>query len=265
MEAVVGVQRRRVAELIVDNGLETARRGSGYRVSTTVVITAGHVVRDARSVLVRFNADLPEEWSSAAVVRFADPGCDLGAVSLEEPDGEQVELSSFGRLGDRPAVVAFEAVGFPRFKLRSDQHTDQGSDPVSRYRDTAHVHGMIASLSNWREGTLELVLDPPARAPEPDRSPWEGMSGAAVWCAGRIVGVVSEHHRRDGLNRLAAVSFRSAFRRLERERWQDLADLLGLPRDPTSLVDVAPRSLADSIGEGYVAQVEDIAPIQLIG
>jgi len=265
MEAVVGVQRRRVAELIVDNGLETARRGSGYRVSTTVVITAGHVVRDARSVLVRFNADLPEEWSSAAVVRFADPGCDLGAVSLEEPDGEQVELSSFGRLGDRPAVVAFEAVGFPRFKLRSDQHTDQGSDPVSRYRDTAHVHGMIASLSNWREGTLELVLDPPARAPEPDRSPWEGMSGAAVWCAGRIVGVVSEHHPGDGLNRLAAVPFGTVYRQLPRRRWLELAGVLGSVNDPSLLPDVAPPTLAEIVDETYAGRIEEIAPLSLEG
>jgi len=40
---------------------------------------------------------------------------------------------------------------------------------------------------------------------------------------------------------------------------------VGLPREPTGLFDVTPPSLADSIGEGYIAQVEDIAPIQLIG
>ncbi len=34
---------------------------------------------------------------------------------------------------------------------------------------------------------------------------------------------------------------------------------------PDGLVDAAPPSLADLIGEGYLAQVEDIAPIQLVG
>ena len=55
-------------------------------------------------------------------------------------------------------------------------------------------------------------------------------------CAGRIVGVISEHHHRDGLNRLAATPFRTACRQLAHNRWQDLADLMGLPRNPTGLV-----------------------------
>jgi hypothetical protein len=41
------------------------------------------------------------------------------------------------------------------------------------------------TLSNWREGTLEITVPPPERDPDPEHSPWEGMSGAAVWCADR--------------------------------------------------------------------------------
>ena len=54
---MAGLDRSRVAELIVDAGLKSARRGSGYLVSSAVVLTAAHVVRGAVSVLVRFNAD----------------------------------------------------------------------------------------------------------------------------------------------------------------------------------------------------------------
>ena len=79
------------------------------------------------------------------------------------------------------------------------------------------------------------MTDPPDRDQDPDHSPWEGISGAAVCCAGRIVGVISEHHHRDGLNRLAATPFRTACRQLAHNRWQDLADLTGLPRNPTGL------------------------------
>ncbi len=81
---------------------------------------------------------------------------------------------------------------------------------MTRYRDSAHLNGTIATLANSKQGTLELVTDPPEQDPDPEHSPWEGMSGAAVWSAGRIVGVVSEHHRGDGLNRLAATPFPTA-------------------------------------------------------
>jgi hypothetical protein len=256
--------RSRIAQLVVDDGLLSARRGSGYLVSPNAVLTAAHVVRGAVSVLVRFNVDLDDEWVSSASVEFADSASELGVVILTNPAASAVGGVQFGRLGERAAVVPYEAVGFPRFKFRKEAPAGDAAG-FTRYRDAAHLHGTIASLANWREGTLELVADPPDRDPDPDHSPWEGMSGAAVWCAGRIVGVVSEHHRSDGLNRLAATPFHTVYRQLGRERWQDLAELVGLPRDPTGLVDVEPPSLADSIGEGYLAQVENIAPSGLIG
>jgi hypothetical protein len=62
----------------------------------------------------------------------------------------------------------------------------------------------VSVLSNRREGTLELAVVAPRGDDEPRRSPWEGMSGAVVWCGGSVIGVVSAHHRSDGLGRLAA-------------------------------------------------------------
>jgi hypothetical protein len=263
-QSVGELERSRVAELIVDRGLPGARRGSGYLVSSAAVLTAAHVVRDASTVVVRFNAERVDEWTSDATVAFADPASDLGAVTLAIPAADPVAQIEFGAFGERAAVLPYWAVGFPRFKLRTQQPAEDGR-PLARYRDAAHLNGRIASLANWRQGTLEMVTDPPERDPDPGHSPWEGMSGAAVWCAGRIVGVVSEHHRSDGLNRLAATPFPTARRQLGMERWAKLAAVIGLPAAAARLVDITPPSLADVIVEGYLAQVEDIAPNQLVG
>ncbi|WP_328524033.1 NACHT domain-containing protein [Kribbella sp. NBC_00359] len=47
-----------------------------------------------------------------------------------------------------------------------------------------------------------VIDDPPARHPDPNRTPWEGMSGAAVFASGHLVGVVGQHHRGEGLGTL---------------------------------------------------------------
>ncbi|MGH3809269.1 MAG: hypothetical protein ACRDRU_22140, partial [Pseudonocardiaceae bacterium] len=69
-------------------------------------------------------------------------------------------------------------------------------------RDSHQAVGSVAVLSNRRKGTLEVTV--PERDPDPATSPWEGMSGAAVWVGDHIVGVIAKHHRSDGLGRLAA-------------------------------------------------------------
>ena len=63
---------------------------------------------------------------------------------------------------------------------------------------------LIDGAVSVRVRTLEVTVPLPERDPDPEVSPWEGMSGAAVWVGDRIVGVIANHHRADGLGRLAA-------------------------------------------------------------
>ena len=68
------------------------RRGSGYRVGEACVLTAGHVVAGpVSSVRVRFDADLPGEWSAGAVGSPANFDDVFAAVGREaaEAVGEQ--------------------------------------------------------------------------------------------------------------------------------------------------------------------------------
>ncbi|MGB8201727.1 MAG: trypsin-like peptidase domain-containing protein [Pseudonocardiaceae bacterium] len=262
------ISRARVAELIVTHAWGR-HRGSGYLVTAEAVLTAAHVVEGALSVEVRFAPDLPGEWSTVAVSWWADSDVDLAVVSISPQPGDQsVSQVRFGRIGDRAAVLAVQAVGFPRWKMR----TYDGTIPVTgdgrlRYRDAHHAVGSVAVLSNWREGTLEVVVAPACAAdPAVEASPWEGMSGAALWVGDRIVGVVSKHHPGDGLARLAATRIDIALDRLDAAQKSALRALLPLlPEHSEQLPDVLPAPHRQLVTTAYHAQLSDIAPEQLLG
>lgn len=227
---MTGPERGRVAELIVAHP-GGRRRGSGYRIAADRVLTAAHVLADAESVVIRFEPGLPGEWTVPATGWSTEPDSDIAYLSIEARRSEKpVTTIHCGRIGDRAAVLAVQAVGFPRWKMRA------GEDGL-RYRDACHLVGSVPVLSNWREGTLDVVL---SSAPAPDAtgvSPWEGMSGAALWVGDRIVGVLAKHHPGDGLGRLAAARFVAP-----------------------DLPDVVPAPPLDPLINAYQEQLADIAP-----
>jgi hypothetical protein len=163
---------------------------------TQTVLTAAHVVRDWSVVRVRFDADQPTEWTADVTDVLEIPEVDIALLTIRVPGGSQVVPARFGWPGERDNEIPCSAVGFPLWKLRDG--------PDEPYRDSAHIVGSVALLANRRERSLEVRVAPPGRDPDPEVSPWEGMSGAAVFCDGQIVGVISKHHRSDGLGRLAA-------------------------------------------------------------
>lgn len=233
-----GVDPRRVAQLRIEHS-DGSRRGSGYRVTDTEVLTAAHVVKESRSVSVVFNADLPEQWAVPATVRLCEQAGDVAVLTIDPPAEQRgVEPARFGRLDRRAERVSCRLVGFPRFKLRSYPRIGlDTATAAAAYRDVHQADGTIATLSNWREGTLEITVVAPEQDPDSRLSPWEGMSGAAVWCADLIVGVVSVHHGNEGLNRLAAVRVALWYEQLDVDKLIELRDLLGLPDQGDALDD----------------------------
>ncbi|MFJ8308568.1 MULTISPECIES: trypsin-like peptidase domain-containing protein [unclassified Streptomyces] len=224
-----GLDPHRIAEIIVGTH-GGKRRGSGYRISGSAVLTAAHVVADATDVRVRCDADRTGEWSAPAAVAWADEENDLAVLTVVPPatTPAAVEPARFGRIADdRHGVIDVHAAGFPLWKRR--RRPDGGS-----FRELHQADGTVAALSNLRTGTLEMTVAPAGADPDPDTSPWAGMSGAAVWAGGRIVGVVAEHHRPEGAGRLTAVRLDHALRRLGAEPRAELARLLAIP-DPAAL------------------------------
>lgn len=258
----------KVAEIMVRPGDGApVRRGSGYLVTSHAVLTAAHVVvGNSVSVTVRFDADQPGERVSIGQVAWMDSSTDVAVIILSDrAPSDGTPSPGFGMLPDYAAVLRCSAVGFPRFKLKERdnglQSEKEEAATARSYRDSHQAEGTIAVLSNRREHTLEMTVTPPAYVPDGADSPWAGMSGAAVWCAGRIVGVVSKHRATDGPGRLTVARLD---RCLATPRQAELASLLGLPNGISSLEGVTPPPLA-RVAEGYRASARDIAPEILVG
>lgn len=169
---------------------------------------------------VRFDADQPGEWSAVVTDVLEVPEVDIALLTIRVPDGSQIVPARFGCLRERDDEIPCSAVGFPLWKLRDS--------PGGPYRDSAHVVGSVALLANRREGSLEVRVAPPECDPDPEVSPWEGMSGAAVFCDGQIVGVISKHHRSDGLRRLAASRADAWRRKVSAAHLQQMEARLGM-------------------------------------
>ena len=60
-----------------------------------------------------------------------------------------------------------------------------------RYRGARQADGVVRSRTHQGEDLVEFTVTRPRGGTHPDASPWDGMSGAAMWCADQIVGVVS--------------------------------------------------------------------------
>ncbi|MFG2983047.1 trypsin-like peptidase domain-containing protein [Streptomyces sp. NPDC048258] len=229
-----GLDPHRIAEVIVTTAGGGGRRGSGYRVGDAVVLTAYHVVAEAAGVQVRFDAGRPGQWVAEATVAWSDAGTDVAVLAFApQPGAAPVPPARFGRVGDdRHAVIGVHAAGFPLWKRR---RTPDGR----QFRELHQADGTVAALSNLRTGTLEITVPVAAADPDPKVSPWSGMSGAAVWAGSHIVGVVAEHHRWEGLGRLAAARIDHTLHRVGEQRRAELAELLAIG-DPQALPDVVP-------------------------
>ncbi|MFL6111114.1 MAG: trypsin-like peptidase domain-containing protein [Catenulispora sp.] len=253
-----GLDESRAVQLLAVSGGGIIRIGSGYLVAGDLVLTAAHVVVGADTVIVRRVVGRQQVREFTAVTEWADAGADVAVLrGRGGGDDESARVGDlpplrYGRVGD--GSVSCQALGFPWFKLRP--YVPSAGAVAEWYRDTHHAIGTIATFSNLRQGTLELTVAPPERDPDPQQSPWRGMSGAAVFADGALIGVISEHHRSDGLGRLTAQRVRDWYGPPP-ERFDRLRKLLGLPE----------FGLLDWVGTGsakshYLDKVvrRDIAP-----
>lgn len=254
-----GLRPEQVAEIIVTlPDRAERRRGTGYLFAPGKVLTVAHVVEGATEVRVRFQADQPGERTVEADVLWQHSVIDVAILALRTNPVIDVEPATFGRVGDHGAVLPCTAMGFPRFKLRTD-------DDGSRFRDAEHIHTNCAVLSNRREGTLDLAIaSPPAADPDPERDAWEGMSGAAVFGNGRLVGVVARRHLGDGPGRIAASRVDRWARSLSPTELAELELASGRLLDPAALPDAIPVTAPDLTQEAFRAQLaNDFAPPEL--
>lgn len=180
-------------------GETTASRGSGYLISETLVITAKHVVFTAtgspRPEI--FVQDIHEGgWNEGAVVwptRRSDPDIAVIRLNNANPPMRLRQKTRYGRFaGTEP--VRCQALGFPRF-LRD----------LSGRRDIDHLTGQVNVVGRLRSGKFNLDLDASPSHWGGGRSAWAGLSGAAVFARGLLVGICIEDNPEFGGARLTAI------------------------------------------------------------
>ncbi|GAA2484148.1 trypsin-like peptidase domain-containing protein [Streptomyces longisporus] len=188
----------RCAEVLVEQDDGTAY-GSGLRLATSLVVTAGHVVDGGGTVRVRLSGGAPTEIVVTGRTVWRGARLDVALVELG-PDGPLDEVASMaiGVIPDEAdGRLAFTAIGFPRHQSWTDTDT-------ATWRDSDQIDGVIPLGSSMKRGRLLLHRADGRRL---EAREWSGFSGAGVVCEGSAVGVVVESARSGGLEgvRLAAV------------------------------------------------------------
>lgn len=209
------VDRQRVVRIRRGAGVgggPNYRFGSGYIVAPGWVLTAAHVLVPADSA-----AEVPDDivkafmqgavqegdrcevagWASLEVAPGPDqirwlPGrvaaldLDFDVAAVEVSDlGTEVHGSTLGRLdGNEP--VPWTAVGFP-----AAAGDERGRQPEHAWGAVSPITGAFKSGSSGRH--LGLTIDSRrARLTTRGTSGWAGLSGAAVFVGGLLVGVIIE-------------------------------------------------------------------------
>ncbi|WP_196222603.1 type IV secretory system conjugative DNA transfer family protein [Micromonospora sp. CP22] len=185
-------------------------RGTGLLIAPGVVLTAAHVVDGAEPADIevrRADTEDPRAWTTAtARILSADPDLDAAVVLLDtiwdhvDGDEEPIEIAHI----DVDEPLPFRAIGFPDVQTAEPVHAEER-------RDLEDVRGVTAPYSADRQKLLSLDVTSarplnvrPAR--RRDESGWAGLSGAAVWSSGLLVGVIVTDNRAfDGGSRLEAV------------------------------------------------------------
>ncbi|MFK0067022.1 hypothetical protein ACIQTB_14180, partial [Streptomyces sp. NPDC091046] len=193
--------KTRVAEVVVRTG-HTVQYGSGYRISSKLVLTVAHLLAGgseppACTVLLGGG---DTELAATPVWRGTEQ--DLALLSLDattSADGaaegeaaaipDRVAPVAFGELPDVVGSVPFTGIGFPAFAQRPASARFRNL----RRRDSRVVKGFVQLGSNMKSRLLDLTITtaPPAAKGPDGQDPWQGVSGTALFAhdTGLLVGV----------------------------------------------------------------------------
>ncbi len=192
-----GVALSRVVAVVATLADGREQVGTGYLVTSRLVLTARHCTRDktsgagAATVRVIRASDLA---STTEVTIVASDTRDIAVLLLAAPPWHgDLPGVSYGRVDRSQARILTNcaAIGYPSYQR----------DSSTGLRGHGELHGTIYATDQaeiarllMREQMLSQI--PPDK--EDGRSLWGGMSGAVVFHAGFAIGVVVEHHPRQG-------------------------------------------------------------------
>jgi len=155
--------------------------GSGFRLTSRLVLTAGHVVRPGEEVIVRTVA-CGDRLRSKVVWRGRDTDTALLQILGDLPnDLQDVEPAGLGWAVGTSRPLACSAIGFPWCQEQSDG-----------IRDTEHLRGEIQLGTAILGGRYQVSVQSGVPRRARDSFAWAGMSGAALVAGDFVVGVITE-------------------------------------------------------------------------
>ncbi|WP_108999027.1 VMAP-C domain-containing protein [Streptomyces rishiriensis] len=169
--------------------------GSGYLIAPRLVLTARHVLLDrvTETFWPKITVRLGHERYGALTKAGAElvwehpDGLDVALLRIDQP----IDVSDAVRWG-RPAGIAplpYEGLGYPWAAKNRER------------REPEYLRGVLPALSG---GQGRYILDQsPAPLPRVgDGNAWGGASGAAIFCGGHLVAVVTQEDDAYGARRL---------------------------------------------------------------
>lgn len=234
-------EKWRVVQLAIGPPAKPDHFGSGYLVSTGVVLTAAHVVDGwppARcSVRLPYSPDPQRRTCKVREVWSGAPNSDIAVLTLADPPVHANPIR-FGRLTDTTDELLAVTDGYPRWRRR------QPEDGSPSFRDFSSVRGRLKPITLGTRAGLGFVLDDPL--PERDeQGAWAGMSGAPIWVGNRIVATVIENHPAEGAGWLVSQPVQDLYEHTVDEAGTGAIQALGLP---PSLDDLQPADGRDRLG-----------------
>lgn len=170
-------QRSRVAAVF------GTRQGSGYLLGPRILLTAAHVVEEAGTAEAVVSGGVGEVPCDV-VWRRKDDACDAALLVARADIVPEDATSAFaplrwGELIHLDTQENCQAIGFPLV-----QRDKQGN------LDSEQIFGRVKPGTSILSG--RYVLESSGTPPQPtaDQSPWSGLSGAALFCRGALIGLV---------------------------------------------------------------------------
>jgi tetratricopeptide (TPR) repeat protein len=154
--------------------------GSGCAIGGSLILTAAHVLHDdgggiADDILIR---PLGSSVLSAAVLAWIDFDLDVALLRAQDSDWSPFPPIRWGTFATSLTRQHCVSVGFPDVQANTES------------RDVEQASGIVNPLRMVKQDLLAMSVDDPPVRVDRSKSPWAGMSGAAIWCDSLLIGVI---------------------------------------------------------------------------
>ncbi len=210
------VPLERVVAVVLTLASGRKQTGTGYLVGGRRVLTATHCTRDrlsgAAPQSMRVIRATGGQVAVSAELVTSSAKLDLAVIELPDDAPWDIGLTAptYARLHrDRSGVLSdCTAIGYPLYQRDQNKGTRHHAELHGTIYQTDEAEsGRLLMRERFTPGPIHNPTDGRAIADTGGQSVWGGLSGALVFHAGYAIGVVVEHHPRQGATAVQLCGF----------------------------------------------------------